>query len=97
MKGHRDGSNSTEGSGSDRDHTVIGTRPTRSWEHAASSVTTSAKSKHGSHPPPSSSSRSFLLQVTGRIESAEICGANDVYCKYNLAMGGDWALASVKY
>lgn len=41
------------------------------------------------------SPKGFLVQVTGRIESAQIFGANDIYCKYNLAMGGDWAVAAV--
>jgi len=38
---------------------------------------------------------SFLLSVTGRIESAQIFGVDDVYCKYNLAFSNDWTITSV--
>lgn len=58
-----------------------------SWKH----LTDAKPTKQPDPPAP----RAFLLQVTGRIESAEIFGANDIYCKYNLAMGGDWAVTSV--
>jgi hypothetical protein len=44
---------------------------------------------------PTGQSKSFLLQVTGSIQSAEIFGANDIYCKYNLAMGSDWTVTAV--
>lgn len=37
----------------------------------------------------------FLMTVTGRIESAQIFGVEDVYCKYNLAFGSDWSITSV--
>lgn len=37
----------------------------------------------------------FLMTVTGRIESAEIFGVDDVYCKYNLAFGSDWSITGV--
>ncbi|OXA58992.1 B9 domain-containing protein 1 [Folsomia candida] len=57
-----------------------------SWKH----LTDAKPTKQPDPPAP----RAFLLQVTGRIESAEIFGANDIYCKYNLAMGGDWAVTS---
>lgn len=48
--------------------------------------------------PPSSSVQpsGFLVSVTGRIESAEIFGVDDVYCKYNLAFGNDWSVTSVQ-
>ncbi|ODN01719.1 B9 domain-containing protein 1 [Orchesella cincta] len=42
----------------------------------------------------SSTSTSFLLSVIGRIETAQIFGVDDVYCKYNLAFGNDWTITS---
>jgi hypothetical protein len=39
---------------------------------------------------------SFLLSVTGRVETAEMYGVNDIYCKYNLAYGPDWQITAVR-
>jgi hypothetical protein len=66
-------------------------------------LTLSKLNKHNPHPHhhrgPSTSSSSdgfFLVSVTGRIESAQIFGVDDVYCKYNLAMGNDWFITAVR-
>ena len=44
---------------------------------------------------PSRSQESFLLAVNGRIETGELFGVNDVYCKYNFSFGPDWQFTSV--
>jgi len=37
----------------------------------------------------------FVLSVTGRVETAEMYGVDDIYCKYNLAYGADWQITAV--
>ncbi len=55
----------------------------------------SSGGKHGIGGATSSAPSTFLMTVTGRIESAQIFGVDDVYCKYNLAFGSDWTIPSV--
>jgi len=55
----------------------------------------SSGGKHGIGGVTSTNPSTFLMTVTGRIESAQIFGVDDVYCKYNLAFGSDWTISSV--
>ncbi|CAG7828467.1 unnamed protein product [Allacma fusca] len=36
----------------------------------------------------------FLIAITGSIESGEIFGINDIYCKYNFSYGSDWQITA---
>ncbi|XP_077527883.1 B9 domain-containing protein 1-like isoform X2 [Haemaphysalis longicornis] len=36
----------------------------------------------------------FMVSVTGQIESAELTGSDDMYCKYCFVHGGDWSVAA---
>ncbi|XP_077489575.1 B9 domain-containing protein 1 [Amblyomma americanum] len=36
----------------------------------------------------------FMLNVSGQIESAQLTGADDVYCKYCFVHGADWTVAA---
>jgi len=47
--------------------------------------------------PTSNGNSCFLVSVTGRIESAQIFGVDDVYCKFSLAIGNDWFITAVSY
>jgi hypothetical protein len=96
-----------QSSSGDRDKGDDGGSSVHSWEqtpskntinnNSASRTTINNKQHHHHHHIKPHPSNSFLVQVTGRIESAEIFGVNDIYCKYNLAMGGDWVTTSVIY
>ena len=40
---------------------------------------------------------SFHVCLTGRVETAEMFGVNDIYCKYSFIYGSDWQITSVSY
>jgi len=40
------------------------------------------------------SSSSFLVSVSGQIESAHFIGIDNIYCKYSFKYGNDWTVAS---
>jgi B9 domain-containing protein 1 len=40
------------------------------------------------------SNSSFLVSLSGQIESAQFIGIDNIYCKYCFKYGTDWAIAS---